>query len=178
MTSMDMRVRILRETRRLTIDSGAIPSLNAVAEAAGVSKGGLIHHFPTRDALVEGLAREALAEIDEAMIEAAARGRAADMWLRVSVPDESNRELFRALIAAHHALDGRLASLMREAAVATGRWEEMIATELGDAMQARILRLVGDGLAANAMLSAESRPSDAEIDSLIAAITGRPTSRP
>lgn len=70
----DMRARILSETRRLTIDAGAIPSLNAVADAAGVSKGGLIHHFPTRDSLVEGLAREALAEIDDAMTEAAARG--------------------------------------------------------------------------------------------------------
>lgn len=174
---MDMRARILSETRRLTIDAGAIPSLNAVADAAGVSKGGLIHHFPTRDALVEGLAREALAEIDDAMTEAAARGRAADTWLRVSVPDESNRDLFRALIAAHRALDGRLASLIQEAAVATARWEELMAAELGDPMRARILRLVGDGLAANAMLSAQARPSDAEIDALLAAITDRPTSR-
>ncbi|MGC5170054.1 hypothetical protein ACLQ2Q_05350 [Microbacterium sp. DT81.1] len=34
---MEMRGRILRETRRLTIEGGSIPSLNAVAEAAEVS---------------------------------------------------------------------------------------------------------------------------------------------
>ena len=52
----------------------------------------------------------------------------------------------------------------------------MIAAELGDPMRARLLRLVGDGLAANAMLSTEARPSDAEIDALIAAIIDRPVS--
>ena len=104
-------------------------------------------------------------------------GRAADTWLRVSVPSASDHDLFRALIAAHHALDGRLASVIEEATAATARWEEMIAAELGDPARARLLRLVGDGLAANAVLSPAARPTDEEIDALIASIIGRPASR-
>ncbi|MCL4694718.1 MAG: TetR/AcrR family transcriptional regulator, partial [Candidatus Hydrogenedentes bacterium] len=30
-------------------------TLDAVAEKAGVSKGGLLYHFPTKDALVEAM---------------------------------------------------------------------------------------------------------------------------
>ncbi len=158
----------------MTIDGGAVPSLNAVAEAAGVSKGGLTHHFPTRDALVVGLAREALAEVDRAMSLAATEGRAAKTWLHLSVPNASERDLFRALVAAHYALDGRLAELVQESNAATARWEAMIATELGDPIRAKVLRLVGDGLAANAMIAPEFAPTDQEIDELFVSIVDPP----
>lgn len=48
---------------RLTVDG--------VAKAAGVTKGGLFHHFPSKQALIEGVLSEMLAEaqreIDDAM---------------------------------------------------------------------------------------------------------------
>lgn len=151
-----------------------MPSLNAVAEATGVSKGGLLHHFPTRDALVTALAREALTEIDSAMTVAANEGRAAKTWLRVSVPNASERDLFRALVAAHYALDGRLSELVHESNIATARWEAMIEAEVGDPMKAKVLRLVGDGLAANAMIAPDFAPTDQEIDELFISIVGQP----
>jgi len=101
-----------------------------VAEAAGVSKVGLLHHFPTQNALIAGRTREALAEIDRAMILAATEGRASETWLRKSVPNASERDLFRALITAHYALDDRLVDLVNESNAATERWEAMIAPDL------------------------------------------------
>lgn len=148
---MDMRERILDVARRLTIERGLIPSLNVVAEAAGVSKGGLIHHFPTRAALVEGLARGALDEIDREMTAAAASGSVAAAWLRLSVPSGEDLDLFRALAVTHRAMDANLAGVIDAADDAVTRWERLISDELGDPAQARIVRLVGDGLAMNAI---------------------------
>ena len=40
-------------------------TLDAVAKEAGVSKGGLLHHFPSKDALVNGLIRQFFANFEE-----------------------------------------------------------------------------------------------------------------
>ena len=148
---MDLRDRILDHTRRLTIERGVIPSLNAVAEASGVSKGGLMHHFPTRAALVDGLARRALDEVDRAMTAAAAEGRAAEAWLGLCVPTGDEIELFRAMTVAHRALEHPGEGVLGAAATAIERWERLIADEVGDPVRARVIRLVGDGLAGNAL---------------------------
>ncbi len=161
-----MRDVILATARRLTLERGVVPSLNAVVDAAGVSKGGLIHHFPTRAALVIGLARTALGEVDDAMTSAAADGRAAQEWLRLSLPDREERELMQALASAYRPGDSEFDDLLHDARAAISRWEELIAAEVGSPQQARVIRLVGDALVANAVAGLESAP--AGIDELIA----------
>ncbi|MHC3000516.1 TetR/AcrR family transcriptional regulator [Microbacterium sp. HJ5] len=161
-----MREEILEVARRLTLEQGAVPSLNAVVDAAGVSKGGLIHHFPTRAALVAGLARAAMASVDAAMTTAAAAGIAATEWLRLSLPDREERELLQALAAAFHPDDSRFGELLDEAREAIARWEGMIAAEVGDPIRARVIRLVGDGLVTNAVAGVDA--SSADIDGLVA----------
>ena len=42
-------------------------TLDAVAEQAGVSKGGLIYHFPSKAALLAGFGQRVLDRIDEAI---------------------------------------------------------------------------------------------------------------
>lgn len=162
---MDMRDRILAETRRLTLELGVVPSLNTVADAAGVSKGGLMHHFPTRSALVDGLAGQALEQIDEAMRAAAETGSAASAWLRLSVPTGDELELFRSMAVAHRALEAPGAHTAAAAAEAALRWERLIADEVGDPVNARIIRLVGDGLALNAFAGIGAA-SEADLDAL------------
>lgn len=62
---LDAAIALLAEKglQRLTID--------AVASAAGVTKGGLFHHFPNKDALIEGVLESMIAfaeaSIDEEM---------------------------------------------------------------------------------------------------------------
>ena len=158
-----MRSRLLAETRRLTLEYGVVPSLNTVAEAAGVSKGGLIHHFPTRAALVDGLAREALREIDDAMEAAAASGHAAAAWLRLAVPTGDEVELFRAMAVAHRAIEAPGTDTVTAASAATVRWEQLIADEVGDPLLARIIRLVGDGLALNALTGVPAAVDAADV---------------
>ncbi|HEU0220711.1 MAG TPA: TetR/AcrR family transcriptional regulator [Paracoccaceae bacterium] len=59
--------------RRAILDCAASMAMNqgltgltiqAVADAAGVTKGGLFHHFPSKQALIEGLFRDLLERLD------------------------------------------------------------------------------------------------------------------
>lgn len=82
MTEMPIRRKQPQRVRRNLLDCAAEIvlerglghlTLQAVAEAAGVTKGGLFHHFPNRQALVEsmvgGLLERLDAEIDQRMAE-------------------------------------------------------------------------------------------------------------
>ena len=70
--------------RRLLLDCAATlaleqglanVSVQAVSAAAGVTKGGLFHHFPSKQALVEGVAADLIERID-ASLATAAKGKA------------------------------------------------------------------------------------------------------
>lgn len=61
-----VRRRLLDSAARLAAENGlAGVSLSAVAQAAGVTKGGLFHHFPSKQALIEGLFNDILGRLDE-----------------------------------------------------------------------------------------------------------------
>lgn len=164
---MDRRALILTAARELTLERGVIPSLNETAAAAGVSKGGLVHHFPTRAALVQGLAMASLEEVDAAMVAASAEGRAAETWLRMSVPTGEDVAVFRAMAVAHRAVEAPGDAVATASQEAIGRWESMIRDEVGDAGRARVIRLVGDGLFANVIAGIEQAPTAAELDALL-----------
>lgn len=153
---------------------GVVPSLNETASKAGVSKGGLLHHFPSRAALVQGLAVAALEEIDAIMVAASTEGRAAETWLRISVPAGEDVALFRALAIAHRAVETPGDDVAAASREAIARWESMIQDDTGDATRARIIRLVGDGLAANVVAGIETAPTEAELDALIDVLVRRP----
>lgn len=138
--------------RELTVAEGGVPSLNGLAAAARVSKGGLVHHFPSRAALVDALARAALAEVDHLMVEAAKAGTAATTWVRLASPQPSEADLFRALAAAYSSIEDDRTGTLTAAAEATARWEALIAAEVGDVLTARAIRLLGDGITFNALV--------------------------
>jgi AcrR family transcriptional regulator len=66
------RARLLDAARDVFRQGGATVQLADVARAAGVSVGTVHRHFPTREALVETLAREHFAELIEVAVRAAA----------------------------------------------------------------------------------------------------------
>lgn len=66
-----VRQQLLEVAARLSLEQGvAAVTLDKVSQAAGVSKGGLLHHFPNKLALLDGLFDELVARFDGA-IEAA-----------------------------------------------------------------------------------------------------------
>ncbi len=90
-----VRQQLLEVAARLSLEQGiAAVTLDRVSQAAGVSKGGLLHHFPNKLALLDGLFDELVARFDRA-IEAA------------MATDHVERGRFtRAYLAVCFALDG------------------------------------------------------------------------
>lgn len=60
-----VRRALLDEAARLAVKQGlAAVTVQAVAEAAGVTKGGFMHHFPSKQALVDAVFAELLETLD------------------------------------------------------------------------------------------------------------------
>ncbi len=66
-TGTGTRRRLLDAAVRVVTAHGAAFSLEAVVRESGVSKGGLLYHFPSRDALVAGLVTDLLERYDAAV---------------------------------------------------------------------------------------------------------------
>lgn len=61
-----VRRALLDETANIAAREGlGAVTIDAVAKAAGVTKGGLFHHFPSKQALLEGVFSEMLFEFDQ-----------------------------------------------------------------------------------------------------------------
>lgn len=82
MTAAHRRPKTPEQTRRALLDAAAEQalahgmaalSLPAVAEAAGVTKGALFHHFGSKQGLIEALCADLIARIDEEIDEVLAR---------------------------------------------------------------------------------------------------------
>lgn len=75
--SLKTRARILARATELFATIGYHEAGNAViAEAAGLTRGAMLYHFPTREALVEGVVEHIQREADR-LLESAARTRPA-----------------------------------------------------------------------------------------------------
>ena len=114
------RAALLEAAGRVLQTQGVALSLDAVAREAGASKGGLLHHYPTREALLSALALE-LIERFRACVEAArtrevaAHGERPGAWLRAYIevsftPQAGEDALIAALapLAGHPELLARL----------------------------------------------------------------------
>ena len=144
--------RLLETANRIVQRDGAARlTLDAVAAEAGVSKGGLLYHFKTKrdllDAMLEGWLEEFAAEID-----AAREGRpfahgyvkASDMsgWAAAERATEFG------LLAAMVDQPGTLERVRARYAA----WQEQLAGEAADPVEATVARLAADGLWLNDLL--------------------------
>jgi AcrR family transcriptional regulator len=102
------RERLLDAAERLVLETGAGHlTLDAVAKFAGVSKGGLLYHFPSKDALLEAMLARYLHDVDARVAARVPKhgkaSRAAEFRERVKVLLElptNKRAAGAALIAA------------------------------------------------------------------------------
>ncbi|HXY96387.1 MAG TPA: helix-turn-helix domain-containing protein [Steroidobacteraceae bacterium] len=68
------RDRLLDAAERVVVESGATHlTLDAVARSAGVSKGGLLYHFPSKEALLEGMLSRHFQDVDAEVAKRLAR---------------------------------------------------------------------------------------------------------
>lgn len=91
------RDRLLDAAERVVVEAGATHlTLDAVAKSAGVSKGGLLYHFPSKEALVEGMLARHFQDVDaEVAKRLASRARKTSGRTRKASSAESSADMFR-----------------------------------------------------------------------------------
>lgn len=149
----DTRERILRSLRDILARSGnGSVTLEAVAAHAGVSKGGLLYHFPSKSAMFIGLLGSVRDSVITDMSDAVTRSGAARGFLEYSEPTADDEAgFFTSLIAAVRTgqnaetgeFDTEAAALLADIFRA---WEEPMRAAVVDPVQAENIRLVGFGL--------------------------------
>ena len=111
-------------------------TLDAVAEEAEVSKGGLLYHFKSKRDLVEGMVERWLAEFGREMDDeddAFVRG-----YIKASAPAGNELGMLAALVA-----DPSLLVAVRKQ---YGIWQDRVEREGRDPVDATVARLAADGL--------------------------------
>jgi AcrR family transcriptional regulator len=162
------RAKLLDAFVTLVLEQGErAATLDAVAAAAGVSKGGLLYHFKTKDVLVDALATyvEDLAAADAATMRTAPEGPAA-YYVRTSRYEDT--PLDRAIVATMRLSQGENERARAAIERIHGGWRDALVEEVADAAVAHAVMLIGDGLYYHAALTGGTDAmSPKEMDALL-----------
>ncbi len=162
----DTRRRIIDAAEEVVLRDGVGRlTLDAAAAEAGLSKGGVLYHFASRDALVAGMVDRIVDEFDgdlaEKMGDATSPGAFTRAYIRSTLEPgraERTREdrLGAALIAAVAAQPELIRPLQR----AFDRWQARIEADGIDPARATLLRLAADGLWLSQLFGVAAPPAD------------------
>lgn len=147
---MSAKDKILAAYESILIHQGEkSATMDAVAKTAGVSKGGLLYHFPSKDAMAAGLIERftALSEEDLKAMKAAEEGASA---YYISVSDYEDNDFDRTIVAVSRLAQESNAAASAALKEAQDKVTELIETEVGDADTARAIVLLSDGMYYNA----------------------------
>lgn len=136
-------------------------SLDTVAQKAGVSKGGLMHHYPSKESLLTGVAKMVIDEFEARVYEGMAAepqgkpGRMLRSYIRAILSDagEQVTTISPVLLSYTGGIDG-LGSRF-------DYWHEMITADGVDQVTAATVRLAVDGLLYTEMI--DGQPIDREL---------------
>ncbi len=142
------RERILIAVRDLLAARGpGGVTLEAVADRAGVSKGGLLYHFSSKAALYLGLLEQVRDTVAAEMSGRAAAGDAARAFLEYAAPEDPDEPgFFTSLMAAVRTGEDADPQALAVLAESFQAWEQPLRDSVADPVQAEIIRLVGNGL--------------------------------
>jgi AcrR family transcriptional regulator len=132
---LDAASRIVRR------DGAGALTLDAVAAETGTSKGGVLYHFPTKDALVAGLVARLVAGFERRVAEAG--DDFLDGYVRASVTGDPDDDSTAAGLTAALALSPALLDPLRDR---YAKWDAQLAKATGDRTHALLVRLCLDGL--------------------------------
>ncbi|MFD1824324.1 MULTISPECIES: TetR/AcrR family transcriptional regulator [Mumia] len=139
------RDRILDAFEMLLVEGGVkIATLDAVAARAEVSKGGLLYHFPSKDAMADAMLDRLREQgrADVLTMKDAPQGPVR-YYLETSV--DTGSAFDRGLIAASRLAQDDVRARETLAELRNG-WFAVLAEHYGDDALARTVQLIGDGL--------------------------------
>ncbi|WP_345802924.1 TetR/AcrR family transcriptional regulator [Microbacterium sp. AZCO] len=152
------RESVLDAFEGLLVEQGErAATMDATAKVAGVSKGGLLYHFSSKDALEAGVIERLSELVDEdvAAMAAAPEGPIA-YFLRSSAME--NDPLDRAVLAVSRLAQGGSAPAAEALRGIRDRWADALRSETRDETALDLVMLVGDGLYFNNALSGGAIP--------------------
>lgn len=149
MKSGSKRDMILKVACKLVRERGASQlTLDAVAKEAGISKGGLLYHFPSKNALIQAILADFLDRFDlgteeEALTNSSLNNQWTQSYL-IECFEISKEDLeLSAGILAAAANNPELLEPMRERYRV---WQSRMQAESADPIQATVARLAADGM--------------------------------
>lgn len=159
-TSLQTRERLINAAMQTMRDHGVEAlTLDSVAREAGVSKGGLLHHFRSKDALVEAILRQLFAEF-EALVqrfydhEHTMPGRWLRAYVRATFADEGLPLEVSAMLLASLTENEALLALIQEDFYG---WEERLAKDGIHPTRARVIRLATDAYWVERLMGVEPK---------------------
>jgi AcrR family transcriptional regulator len=146
--------RILAAAEQVVLRDGVGHlTLDAAAAEAGLSKGGILYHYPTRDALVAAMVARIIERFEEAIArhlpeagtaEAALPGAYARAYVRATVePAVPGEERLGAALLAAAAAEPALLVPLQQAA---GAWQARMVADGLDPARTTAIRMACDGL--------------------------------
>lgn len=125
---MNAKAELLRAAAQvvLTRGSGSL-TLDAVAGEAGISKGGLLYHFPSKKALIAGMVSQAVVGFERALAAAELSGDWLEGFVEATLADLDAADPLSGVLAAI-AEDPDLLRPFREA---VQRWYQRAQTDYG-----------------------------------------------
>lgn len=122
-------------------------TLNAVAKKASVSKGGLLYHFPSKDALIQALIQQLIENFEQAISQQAEHVAGTSDWLQAYInttfdPESSQVHASAGILAAIANNLDLLDPLRQRYQV----WQQHVETSGIDPTRALLLQLAADGL--------------------------------
>ncbi|MEV0199357.1 TetR/AcrR family transcriptional regulator [Nonomuraea sp. NPDC050691] len=137
------RDELLDAAEDLLCDQGsAALTLSAVADRAGVSKGGLLYHFSSKEALIKGMVERLIDDFDQLMA-AQVGGTYTERYLTATLAAVRSGRLRRWAVVTGASGNLFLLAPLREA---MSRWHREGLGEEPDPLASQVVRLACEGL--------------------------------
>lgn len=151
MAKEDTRKRVLYAAGRVVLQQGVRGlTLEVVAREAGVSKGGLLYHFASKDELLTGMVREFVALTESRMARAMEEDNAPGQWIRAyldaSTVDRAGDDPMDQLATSMLAAGASNTALLEPLYARQADWQRRQQNDGIDPVIAAIVRLAADGL--------------------------------
>lgn len=167
------RERVLDSYAEILRNEGAAAAtLDEVARRAEISKGGLLHHFGSKEALVEGLLERLAHEADDDVRRVLAVGPDVIGGYLASSATASD-EMSQTVMAVIKLVGSNQPNVEHALQTVHSHWLDVLEERLADPVFARLVQLVGDGMYLQALVGNRAKAVDQEVVALLRELAHR-----